>query len=283
MASLTCQNCGATSGLTGIICPGCGALRPMSILLSVAPLALSWFGFSLCTINLVSFTLFEVKTTPTPEIVMVVETPEPPPTPDDSYTAPPVPEKPPEVYTQVYTPYATDNQGRTASFVIHLLTDDYRWMLGRSDMLENRQSEVSFSEPMKRLQNRAVEIICIGASSEEIEAGLSIDDGRTREEWRAAQRAESIARWVRAALYRPVNVRKLNIGHRDPANEQGSTSDTSDQRRVIIVLVLKMDEDTNMEQALRNAFLRERGKQPIYETILTRYSLTQGLRFHWVP
>jgi hypothetical protein len=130
--------------------------------------------------------------------------------------------------------------------------------------------------------NRSAEVICIGASSEEIEEGLSREDGRSREEWRAGQRAEAIARWVRAALSRPVNVRKLNIGHRDPAAEQGAVVDTSDQRRVIIVLVLKMEDGVDLDQALLNALRQERRKQPIYETILTRYSLMQSLKLHWV-
>ena len=179
-------------------------------------------------------------------------------------------------------PYAKDNSGKKATFVIHLLTDDYKWMISRWDVLENQQRDINFSSSMSRLLNRAAEVICIGASSEDMEKGLSQDDGRRREEWRAGQRAELIAKWVRAALNKPVNVRKLNIGHRDPAQEYGQTLDTSDQRRVIIVLVLKRKEGIDLGQALRNAFRQERDKQPIYETILTRYSLTQGLKFNWV-
>ncbi len=284
MASHICSNCGATSGLTGFVCPGCGGLLPKSILLSIAPLALSWFGFSFLTANLISFTLIEVKLTPSLDEITAVVTPTPeppPPTPIPNYVPPPMPEKPPEVHEQIIS-HAPDNTGKMASFAIHLLTDDYKWMIGRWDLLENRQSEIDFSDPMKRLLNRSVEVICIGASSEETEPGLSRDDGRKREEWRAAQRAESISKWVRAALYRPINVRKLNIGHRDPAIEQDGVSDTSDQRRVIIVLVLKMEEGTDLGQALRNAFRLERKKQPLYETILSKYSLTQGLTFHWV-
>ena len=180
-----------------------------------------------------------------------------------------------------YVPYAKDSNGKKASFLIHLLTDEYRWKLSRWDLLEDLQSEINFSSAMRLLMNRATEIICIGASSEEIENGLSYDQGRQKEEWRAGRRAESISKWVKAVLQNPVNVRKLNIGHRDPTLETNGISDTSDQRRIIIVLVLKAEDGVNMDQALRDAFQQERNKQPIYETILTRYSLTQTLNFRW--
>ena len=65
--------------------------------------------------------------------------------------------------------------------------------------------------------------------------GVSIHAGRAAEEWRAARRADQIAIWVREALQRPIAVRKLNIGHHLPTGQPG---DTSDQRRVVIILVL---------------------------------------------
>ena len=69
---------------------------------------------------------------------------------------------------------------------------------------------------MKRVLNSAVEIICVGASSEEVPAGVGFRQGRAQEEWRAGRRADRIASWVREALSTPVPVRKLNIGHHTP-------------------------------------------------------------------
>lgn len=278
MPSLNCRSCGANNGLTALMCSGCGKWMPLNALLGLGMLGLSWASFSIYSITLLEIT-FEVPIHQFnhTEIVQLEPKPE-----ESDYEPPPTPETPPEVLVGTFIPVVRDNDDRAASLVIHLLTDDYRWMISRWDMLENLQPQVNFSSSMKRLMNNSVEIICIGGSSEEIEGGRSQEDGRRREEWRAEQRAESIARWVRSALSKPVNVRKLNIGHRDPALEQGQSFDTSDQRRVIIVLVLKMEEGANLDQALRNAFRQERNKQPVYETILTKYSLTQGLRFHWV-
>lgn len=277
MASLNCSRCGTRNALSTIICQSCGAFMPKNILLSLGALGLSWASFSFYTVNLVSVTLTYNAQAPAPKA-----TPVPAPEPRRvSYVPPPAPENPPEALSTDYVPYAKDSKGRTASIVIHLLTDEHRWKLSRWDLLENLKSEVDFSVPMRRLMNSATEIICIGASSEEIENGYSQDEGRKREEWWAGRRADSIAMWVRAALDKPINVRKLNIGHRDPANEREAQSDTSDQRRVIIVLVLKEEEGVDMDQALRDAFQQERSKQPIYETILTKYSLTQGMKFHW--
>ncbi len=277
MALTSCSNCGTHSLLT-ILCPTCGAFKPLSMLLSLVFLSASWGSFSVFTINLVSFSR---------EIPLPTSSPSPTPTPVShpkpvgGYVAPPQPQDPPEVLRGNYVPYAKDSNGKKASFLIHLLTDEYRWKLSRWDLLEDLHTEINFSSEMRLLMNRAIEIICIGASSEEIENGLSYEQGRQKEEWRAGRRAESISKWVRAVLENPVNVRKLNIGHRDPTLETNGISDTSDQRRIIIVLVLKAEDGVNMDQALRDAFQQERNKQPIYETILTRYSLTQTLNFRW--
>ena len=275
MVLVNCRSCGARNSITTVLCPSCGTLMAKNILLSLFLLGASWGSFSVFTFNLISVTVAFPLPNPSPSPLV-----HPGPV-GGGYTAPPAPENPPEVLTGDYIPYARDHQGKKASFVIHLLTDDYKWKLSRWDLLEDSQSEINFSPPMRRLMNSAVEIICLGASSEEIENGLSPDDGRQKEEWRASKRAESIAKWVRAVLENSVNVRKLNIGHRDPSNEPNGMLDTSDQRRIIIVLVIKEEEGVNMDQALRDAFQQERSKQPIYETILTRYSLTQALSFKW--
>src|SRR2546430_10739632 len=51
------------------------------------------------------------------------------------------------------------------------------------------------------------------------------------------------------------SVRKLNIGHHAPTPH---LRDTSDQRRVVIILVLERDEHTDIDQALRAAMERDR-------------------------
>jgi hypothetical protein len=222
--------------------------------------ALSWglsaLGLVVCSICLAYATVVEVR-----RITRVL-----PPTP-------------PEVARDVIVRNAVDLTGRRASFRILLFTDEFRWRLSSDEAIENVPAQPDFTPEMKVVLNDAREIICIGASSEEIPGGVSFEKGRAKEERRAARRAERIAVWVRGAVSRPIPVRKLNIGHHAPT---GRARDTSDQRRVVIILVLDYDEDANIDQALRSAMARETVRAPIFEALLTQYSLGAATSFTWV-
>jgi hypothetical protein len=186
---------------------------------------------------------------------------------------------PPEVADDVIVRNVKDQQGRSASFRVLLFTDEFRWRMSSYEALDSDIPEPAFTPEMKAVLDRAREIIVVGASSEEIVPGLSLDAGRRREERRAAKRAERIALWVRQALSNPVPVRKLNVGHHMPT---GTAQDTSDQRRVVIILVLDREEGTNVDQALRAAMKVESANAPVFESLLTRYSLAAGNAFTWV-
>ena len=80
-------------------------------------------------------------------------------------------------------------------------------------------------------------------------------------------------------MSRPIPIRKLNIGHHAPTGQPG---DTSDQRRVVIILVLDSDDNIDVDEALRTAMVRESVRAPILDTLLTRYSLAEGTSFVWV-
>lgn len=191
------------------------------------------------------------------------------------------PPTPPEVTRDLIVRNAADLLGRRASFRILLFTDEFRWRLNSFDRLESESAQPLFTPEMKAVLNDAEEIVCVGASSEEIPVGVSFDQGRASEERRAARRAEQIAVWVRAALSKPIPVRKLNVGHHAPT---GGTRDTSDQRRVVIILVLDHEDGTDIDQALRMAMARESLRAPIFDTLLTQYSLAAGsAAFTWVP
>lgn len=189
---------------------------------------------------------------------------------------------PPEVSRDVVVTNATDAMGRRASFRILLFTDEFRWRLASAEVLDATPERPIFTPEMKAVLNSAEEIIAVGASSEELPAGLPPEQGRLVEEQRAARRAEQIALWVREAVSKPVPIRKLNVGHHLPT--PGSRdSDTSDQRRVVIILVLDQEEGVNVDQALRAAMARESLRAPVFEALLTRYSLSAGRSFTWVP
>jgi hypothetical protein len=187
--------------------------------------------------------------------------------------------KPPEVAHDVIVRNAKDQQGRRASFRVLLFTDEFRWRMSSYETLESSLDEPSFTPEMKAVLERAREIIVVGASSEEIVPGLSLESGRKREEARAAKRAERIATWVRQAISKPIPIRKLNVGHHMPTK---AVNDTSDQRRVVIILVLEREDGTNVDEALRAAMALESINAPIFEALLTRYSLSAFKSFVWV-
>jgi hypothetical protein len=187
--------------------------------------------------------------------------------------------QPPEVASDLIVRNAKDEQGRRASFRVLLFTDEFRWRMSSYESLESQIEQPTFTPEMKAVLDKAREIIVVGASSEEIVPGLSLEVGRKREEVRAGKRAERIAMWVRQALSKPVPVRKLNVGHHMPT---GKASDTSDQRRVVIIIVLEREDGTNVDQALRAAMALESVNAPIFEALLTRYSLSAFKDFTWV-
>ncbi len=186
---------------------------------------------------------------------------------------------PPEVVQDFTVRNAEDDQGRRTSFRILLFSDEFKWRLNSYDVVEHGAARPLFTDEMKAVLNSAREVICVGASSEEIPAGVSFAAGRLKEERRAALRAEKIAMWVREVLERPIPVRKLNVGHHSPTGD----GETSDQRRVVIILVLDQDEGADIDQALRAAMAGESVRAPIFEALLTKYSLGSGSSFTWVP
>ena len=190
-----------------------------------------------------------------------------------------VPPTPPEVSHDLIIRNAKDDAGRNTSFRILLFTDEFRWVINSFDAIEKNGARPHFTEEMKAVLNSAKEIIAVGASSEELPAGISPTAGRALEERRAARRAEKIALWVREVLGKPIPVRKLNVGHHTPTG----ADDTSDQRRVVIILVLDHDEGAHIDESLRTAMAGESSRAPIFQALLTKYSLGGKNSFTWVP
>jgi hypothetical protein len=190
-----------------------------------------------------------------------------------------VPPTPPEISHDLIIRNAKDDEGKNTSFRILLFTDEFRWRINSFDAIEKEGERPHFTDEMKKVLNSAKEIICVGASSEEIPSGISFTAGRQYEERRAARRAEKIAVWVREVLGRPIPVRKLNVGHHAPTG----TDDTSDQRRVVIILVLDQEKGADIDQSLRTAMAGEASRAPIFSALLTKYSLGGRDSFTWVP
>lgn len=187
--------------------------------------------------------------------------------------------KPPEVMKEVVVRNVKDDEGKKASFRIMLFSDEFRWRINSFDALEKAGKRPQFTDEMKAVLNSAKEVIVVGASSEEIPSGVAFAQGRVQEERRAARRADKIAIWVREALNEAIPVRKLNVGH----HVMTGSDETSDQRRVIIILVLEEDEGVNIDQSLRSAMAGESVRAPIFEALLSKYSLGSQKSFTWVP
>ena len=92
---------------------------------------------------------------------------------------------PPEVIRDVVIRNVKDDEGRSASFRILLFSDEFRWRINSFDALEQGGKRPQFTTEMKAVLNSASEIICVGASSEEVPPGTSFQQGRAQEERRA--------------------------------------------------------------------------------------------------
>jgi hypothetical protein len=90
-------------------------------------------GFALFSINLVNLTVVECNITPTAPI-----------------------EQPPlEVRSVVSVPNAQDLKGNPASYKLFILVDEYRWALGRTDLLESGHHDAfPFSQALTQNSER---------------------------------------------------------------------------------------------------------------------------------
>lgn len=186
--------------------------------------------------------------------------------------------RPPEVVHDVVARNVEDAQGKRASFRILLFSDEFRWRMSSHVALENRDTAPDFTNEMRAVLENAEEIICVGESSEEVSMAVPPTRARAEEERRAARRADQIALWIRQAISKPIPIRKLNVGQHmpTPSTKKG---DTSDQRRMVIVLVLDRDESVNLDQALRNAMAQESARAPVFDALLKDYS--RSATFTW--
>src|SRR2546423_6071280 len=107
----------------------------------------------------------------------------------DVWRARNAPPTPPEVKRDLIVKGASDASGRQATFRILLFTDEYRWRLSSADTLETGSASPVFTPEMTTVLNTAEEIICVGASSEEIAPGVAFEAGRAIEERRGGGRA----------------------------------------------------------------------------------------------
>jgi len=147
-----------------------------------------------------------------------------------------------------------DKQGRRAKFRIRILSQEYRWVFGSSDMIEIGNSRDEDGREIRRLfekrnmqeyMRRMTDVIAVGTAS--------VEGERREEVQRANERADRILSWIRPLPFRdpPIGLHKLNLGQFRQVCDPGSEN-TSHQRRLIIVGVLEKETGSNICQALYN-------------------------------
>ena len=186
---------------------------------------------------------------------------------------------PPEVLRDITVRNVKDDEGRRATFRILLFSDEFRWRINSFDSLEQGGKRPQFTTEMKAVLNSASEIIAVVRAPKNCRRARRSRKAAPRKSAGPRAAPRQIAVWVREAFNRPIPVRKLNVGHHAPTG----SDDTSDQRRMVIILVLDQDEDANIDQSLRSAMAGESVRAPIFEALLTKYSLGNADRFTWVP
>jgi len=146
--------------------------------------------------------------------------------------------------------------GKKAEFKIAVLTQEYRWALGKEDYLENGKS---FDELGQLVDNfpsfkNAIGLIAVGVASQEN------FENRKREENRAEVRADNIINMLKMKNYlQSKNLYVLNLGQ---FTSYFTDSETSYQRRIIIIGIMQQDKSMSfeeIEQSVKQAIIKSNG------------------------
>lgn len=142
-----------------------------------------------------------------------------------------------------------DKKGNNVVFKVQILNDKFSWKLGNEEIIQLNGEDVDVSNYFNSPEylNEFVDaqyIICVGNSSHE---------GRKEKEVeRAKRRGEKLAEIISKSLPNKIEkIKNLNLGINLKSN-----SESSYQRRLIVILVLKSKKIANIQDALQNALLQ---------------------------
>jgi hypothetical protein len=172
-------------------------------------------------------------------------------------------------YTSEDTTQGTDSHHQTADFVVYVINERYSWEYEGYE-LQGPEKGVAFAQRMAAdgLLSGFDEQICIGAASRE---HVDLEE----EERRAVRRARLFADWVRNALPRRYDrVHALKIGRYDDPRPS-TREQTKKERQVVIVGASHPGKTVDLMSALRDAFSKLRGRQPILGMYLDHYPAEQ--------
>lgn len=144
----------------------------------------------------------------------------------------------------------TLENGKQAEFKIAIVSQEYKWKLGSDKQLENEQDISYISTNIRQNEDfvKSKALIAVGTASEELESSST-----EIEEFRAKNRGENILGMLRTHTNSSLYLLNLGVHH--------STGDsiTADQRRIIIISIVNIDQmhnqeiDTSLKMALNRA------------------------------
>ena len=179
------------------------------------------------------------------------------PPPPRAETAPPPFPAPVEARIQAE---GYDRRHRSLPFTVYVLSQQLSWKLESVTGLEGDQPLLN--PELAAAINRAQDVFCVGTAS--------FEGGTSAEEARAAQRARSLAQWVRAVIREPDRIRvfSLNAGQYKGPPELQSTH----QRKAILIVTAGHAQDVDLGDALASGLAKKQREYPILFSLLHHYS-----------
>ncbi|MDZ7266853.1 MAG: hypothetical protein ONB48_06280 [candidate division KSB1 bacterium] len=158
-----------------------------------------------------------------------------------------------------------DREGRRIRLKINTLTQEYRWVFERSDLVEAFAPPVDPRVHVRELNISGARhgIICVGTASSEGERG--------DEESRARSRAERLQIIFREEFQNLPPLYTLSLGQFRHPRPTLDPRATRDERRVIVIEILEREDNVNLREALKDALLkaiestRSEGAQPFWD------------------
>lgn len=143
-----------------------------------------------------------------------------------------------------------DPAGRRVRVRINTLTQEYRWVFARSDVVEAYSPPIDPRAHVKKLNisNAKFGIICVGTASSEGERG--------EEESRARGRAERLQIIFREEFDKVPALYSLSLGQFQHKRKSFNPQATRDERRVIVIEILDRDQGVNLKEAIKDALLK---------------------------
>jgi hypothetical protein len=143
-----------------------------------------------------------------------------------------------------------DTSGRRADFRFYVLNERYAWALGSAQRIEDRGLAANFNTLMgtsefKERLCTADAVLGVGAASYEGETATNHKLAGARSKV-IAQQAKAVADTCSAGGPTAYTV---NLGE----HVENESSNTADQRKVVVILVRNSEEGVNVTEALKNA------------------------------